>query len=377
MCSFKNYALFGITEKMNLLNAEISYAGKNYIDNVLLEGYTEKSSNYFIKSIKKMCLPNSIFTVSASSSAKLSEIYRETLTEEAIDNIKINTVYSLQKEISKNSTVDFSTLLSFYLIKHSLHFLLKVNLNESIKEFYFNNKDAYKNSLESSKKVIFLSILPIPRRVKFFFLKKKSYMNNVVDSMLDLIYKENSTTLEIFARDNDITKKELDALLNTIMVNMLTLSFSVCAMIILLLKNTKYIQEFIEDKNFSKRCYIETLRLFPPIVTLVKDFIKTSKCPFNRTKTIFFDLYKGQRQDSIENPNSFDPNRKIQPHLYFGIGQRKCIGKQFSISISTHIAQSLFKKYVIEYETLPKIQFFGKILSLDKDLVLTLKENNV
>lgn len=370
----KNYALYRTYEKMKILNVETSDRGAEHINALLSNDYNigYKADNFIIRIVKSLCLPNSIFTIDRNSSIKLTEIYFSLLSDSNISDIKQNTFLNLELLISENESIDFSTQLSYVLIKQSLFSMLNVKLSENIEKFFFDNKNIYKNNLENSKKVLFLAALPIPFKLKLFFLKKKKHMHTVANTMFDLIYQENKVLLDEFSIKNNINKKELTALLNTIIVNMLTLTFSICTLIILMLKHKQYQKDFIEDKIFAKKCYLENLRLFPPVTLLETSFKKKSKCPFHRSKTILFDLYKSQRKSSIENANAFDPNRKIENHLFFGVGPTRCIGKHFSISVSAYITQQLFMKYKINCDTFPKIKFFGKILSLDSDLMLNL-----
>lgn len=322
--------------------------------------------NRMSQNIIEMCLPKSNFTLKHGKAIFLKDIYQSILTDEKIESIISITLEDIRKNAS--DSMQISKILTFYLIYNGL----KTILNIESKEVLESVKEEVSFSTSPVRKLLLLSFLPIPHWLRMFFLKGKKHAAGKIDSMVDTIYQKNKRELNFLKEYNLTSTEDIKTLITTVIMNMAILSQSISAMIILLLKHKHFINRFKVDYVFAKKCYLETLRLYPFITNIPITYTKNKKCPFSKTRTFILDLYKANR-NCLKDGNLFNPNRTIEKFYYFGVGDRKCIGKHISIKASVLITQTIFNCYEVAHNDLPRIKFSGKLLKLENDLILSLK----
>eukprot|EP00752_Nemacystus_decipiens_P012524 g11092.t1 len=129
--------------------------------------------------------------------------------------------------------------------------------------------------------------------------------------------------------------------------------------------NTPLTWEHLGEMELLHDCMRETLRMYPPLVLLIrmakKDFTVTSK---GQTFTVPKGHYVGtspyvamRLPDVFKNPEEFDPDRfgperqeQKQPFAYlgFGAGMHQCMGQQFAFVQVKTILSVLLREYNIE-----------------------------
>ncbi|XP_055337265.1 lanosterol 14-alpha demethylase-like [Paramacrobiotus metropolitanus] len=122
--------------------------------------------------------------------------------------------------------------------------------------------------------------------------------------------------------------------------------------------HTPLTYEHIRDMDILDRCVKETLRLRPPIMTMMRmvktdQFVKEYTIPAGHQICVSPPV--NQRiKDAWENPDAFDPDRYLNPDLTgdtkfsyvpFGAGRHRCIGEQFAYVQIKTIWATLLRKY--------------------------------
>lgn len=130
--------------------------------------------------------------------------------------------------------------------------------------------------------------------------------------------------------------------------------------------------EAVRDLELLDRCLKETLRLRPPIMTMMR-MVKTEqevegyKIPPGHQICVSPPVNQ-HIKDAWENPDEFDPDRYLNPdvtsdtkfsYVPFGAGRHRCIGEQFAYVQIKTIWATLLRKYKFDLvdEYFPKTNF--------------------
>jgi len=274
--------------------------------------YTEIVKSTRSLKFLKLTIPPSLFTQDSKKIENLRSRYKSLLSKELYQKISINAFLNIKREIDVNGNlVDIHKLIQISLIKYGVEEILKVKLTSELEEKLKTSMGMYLSSITDSKKLLLLSVLPIPHFVKLFFLKKKKSFLVEADKVLNLIYDlhyQNNNNVIVDLKNTNVSKEEIKVYLSTILLNLVTLSNSISILLFLLSQSSKNITQFVEDKNYAILCYIESLRIFPTIGFISMDVRKKSTCPFSLLKkkiTISVDLFKAQTNKKYWN-NPFD-----------------------------------------------------------------------
>jgi sterol 14-demethylase len=126
----------------------------------------------------------------------------------------------------------------------------------------------------------------------------------------------------------------------------------------------------VQEMLFLERCMQESLRMYPPLIMLMRYVKKTLKYNDMRIPKgnilVISTSMGGSCAEVFENPHVFDPDRFAEPrsehlkvrhaYLAFGSGRHKCIGENFAMLQVKSILSGLFRHYDLELiGELPKV----------------------
>ena len=213
---------------------------------------------------------------------------------------------------------------------------------------------------EYPKKLAWLNAVPLPAFVKNWFSPTMKRRNQIFEQLTNMLYyqasaKPNSWFLKIkeMEQAQTITHKEALGELRSIFFAANTLTISIIwAIYGLSAEDPIHIDQTVADINYARYCYMEMLRLQPPVN--IMGYEEKSKCPFHFKKQTVVSIIDAHRSPkNWDRPLEFIPARFSQGlgnipkgvFLPFGGGDRKCPGLPISMSIGPQFIQSLFKKY--------------------------------
>lgn len=308
----------------------------------------------------KLAIPPSFFTQTPEQ-VKVSRIrYKQILTKDLFEKITKQTIDYCAVNFLNNSVINFNTEIQFFLLKAVIKELLRLETSKELDTDLRNLQGHYVESVEGSIKILLVSLLPIPLKMKLWFLPKKRKFLHQADKILDSIYKLSKSSQDNYVQDLvklGLNKDDIKNDISTILINSVTLSHSINILFLILAKYPQFQQKFLEDKTYAALCYRESLRMYPPIGIISVEFSKKSSCPFHNIKEkISIDLFKAQNDPKYwKDPFDFNPERHLdqkesfnKAYYPFGLGERECIGKAFSFHVTIELLRNLFKLYKIE-----------------------------
>lgn len=134
--------------------------------------------------------------------------------------------------------------------------------------------------------------------------------------------------------------------------------------------DTQLTFEKVSKMQFLEMCIRESLRMYPPLVLLMRKVHKELK--FNGYRIpkerwiMCSPAVSGRSPDVWTNPDKFDPDRFARgehekfnmQYIAFGAGRHKCIGENFAMLQVKSILSTLLRKYEISRKgPLPSINF--------------------
>lgn len=213
---------------------------------------------------------------------------------------------------------------------------------------------------ESPKKVITLNSLPLPTFIKNWFSPAMKKKNQIFDRVANKLYnytevksKSWFSKIKEMEKTGKMSRQEVLGELRSIFFNADNLAISIIWTVYALsVEDSKHLKQTVEQIDYARYCYMEMLRLQPPVNII--GYVEKSKCPFHFKKQTVISIADTHRSPkNWDRPLEFDPMRfskgakNIPKNTYipFGTGDRKCPAVAMSMSICPIFIQSLFKNY--------------------------------
>ena len=213
---------------------------------------------------------------------------------------------------------------------------------------------------EHPRKLALLNSVPLPVFVKNLISPRMKQTNQIFEKLANTLYnhanaKPSSWFLKIkeMQQDQTITRGQALGEIRSIFFAANTLTISIIwALYGLSVEDPIHITQTVADVDYARYCYMEMLRLQPPVNIMAYE--EKSKCPFHFKKQIVVSIIDTHRSPkNWDQPTEFIPERFSQgfknipkgAFLPFGGGDRRCPGLPMSMNIGPRFIQSIFKKY--------------------------------
>ena len=263
--------------------------------------------------------------------------------------------------VADNRHIDLFALVKRSLTIGFLEHVLGVNVKNTALAEEISAGILLIDSLdEHPRKLAWLNSVPLPVFIKNLISPKMRQTNQIFEKMTNSLYvrasaKPNSWFLKIkeMERNKIITHGQALGELRSIFFAANTLTISIIwALYGLSVEDPEHITKTVADLDYARYCYMEMLRLQPPVNIMAYE--EKSKCPFHFKKQIVVSIIDTHRSPkNWDRPLEFVPDRFSQgfknipkgAFLPFGGGDRRCPGLPMSMNIGPQFIQSVFKKY--------------------------------